>query len=375
MLCGHINRKRSAKHFFQVVYFQMQYFAEALDFFEHSLGLYGPDPATAFNQALCHFHLGHLNDALLCINQALELDADYGAPATATLAGRGDALSTIIARLTLTFCRIVVPLGKEPLEASVPMPPKKPQRDSKQTGGRPMAPHVQAALGVGQSHTKNGTAPPDTPANGQSHASPSRKTNGKASSDAATPPSLTPRMAAALKHHAPHVRAAILRTMAPQQPRPAPGPNVADGYVVYEEKKLGVAPPPASKKPVYTLHFDQKGKNCTIRNLATGQVKRAGTLFAGYVRMKNDGPLYVSPRADVSVPGDTHATIAARSPEWALGQRAVVAGGEVGIIDGEIVGHNDKTGHFQTRKNRQQSGMPSDKFYPFTVDPKDWYKK
>ena len=165
-----------------------------------------------------------------------------------------------------------------------------------------------------------------------------------------------------------------LFTMAPQQPRPAPGPAVAAGYVAYEEKKLGVAPPPASKKQVYTLHFDQKGKNCTIRNLATGQVKNAGTLFAGYVRMKKEGPLYVSPRAGASVPGDSHATIAARSPEWALGQRAVVAGGEVGIIDGEIVGHNDKTGHFQTRKNRQQSGMPPDKYYPYTVDSEKWFK-
>lgn len=255
------------------------------------------------------------------------------------------------------------------------MLPQQPQRPGPPPAVRPLAPHVQAALGVAQPHTQTGTAPSKAPANGQSHASPSPHTNGHTPSDAATPPSLTPRMAAALKHHAPHVRAALLRTMAPEQPQPAPGPAVAAGYVVYEEKKLGVAPPPASKKPVYTLHFDQKGKNCTIRNLATGQVKNAGTLFAGYVRMKKDGPLYVSPRAGVSVPGDTHATIAARSPEWALGQRAVVAGGEVGIIDGEIVGHNDKTGHFQTRKNRQQSGMPSDKFYPFTVDPKDWYKK
>ncbi len=248
---------------------------------------------------------------------------------------------------------------------------------SDKAGGRKLAPHVQAALGVAKpdAQAPDGTAPSNTPANSRNQAPPSRQTAGRAPSDAATPPSLTPRMAAALEHHAPHVREALLRTMAPQQPRPAPGPKVAAGYVVYEEKKLGVAPPPASKQPVYTLHFDQKGKNCTIRNLATGQVKNAGTLFAGYVRMRKDGDIYISPRAGVRVPGDTHATIAACSPEWALGQRTVVAGGEVGLIDGEIVGHNDKTGHFQSRKNRQQSGMPSEKFYPFTVDPKDWYKK
>lgn len=59
-----------------ILLYEMQYYAGALDFFEHSLRLYGPDPATAFNQALCHFHLGTLNDALLHINQALEADAN-----------------------------------------------------------------------------------------------------------------------------------------------------------------------------------------------------------------------------------------------------------------------------------------------------------
>ena len=72
--------------------------------------------------------------------------------------------------------------------------------------------------------------------------------------------------------------------------------------------------------------------------------------------------------------GDSHPIIASRTPEWAFGQRYIVAAGEVGIINGEIVGHNDKTGHYQSRKNPQQSGMPSDKFYSYTVDPKHWYK-
>ena len=255
------------------------------------------------------------------------------------------------------------------------MPPQKPQPKRTPPGPRPLASHVQTALGLTKpdAQASNGTAPSKPPANGGSRELPPPQTNGKAPSDT-TAPSLPPRVAEALKNHAPHVRAALLRTLAPKQPRPAPGPKAADGYVVYEEKKLGAAPPPAPKKPVYVLAFDQKGKNCTIRDLATGQVKKAGTLFAGYVRMKKDGPLYVSPRAGVGVPGDSHATIATRSPEWALGQRAVVAGGEVGIVDGEIVGHNDKTGHFQSRKNKQQSGMPSDKYYPYTVDPKEWFK-
>lgn len=258
------------------------------------------------------------------------------------------------------------------------MPSKKSKQDRTQPGPRPLAPHVQAALGIAKPDTQasNGTATPHTPANGRSQKPPSPKPNGKAPSGGAPPSSLPPRVAEALKHYAPHVREAIVRTMAPAETKAVKTASAASAtdYVAYTEKKLGAATPPAPQKPVYTLHFDQKGKNCTIRNLATGQVKKAGTLFAGYVRMKKDGPIYISPRADVSVPGDTHATIAARSPEWALGQRAVVAGGEVGIINGEIVGHNDKTGHFQSRKNKQQSGMPSDKFYPYTIDPKEWFK-
>ena len=155
-------------------------------------------------------------------------------------------------------------------------------------GGRPPAPHVQAA--VGNARPNNNTPPPRwNPARpvqpavqdkGAGATPPGPGTPPPRWQEAATPqtPGVPPQVNAALKHHAPHVRTAVMRTMAPQQPRPTPGPAVAAGYVVYEEKKLGVAPPPASKKPVYTLHFDQKGKNCTIRNLATGQVKNAGPI-------------------------------------------------------------------------------------------------
>ena len=57
-----------------------------------------------------------------------------------------------------------------------------------------------------------------------------------------------------------------------------------------------------------------------------------------------------------------------------MGERTIVAGGEVGIVDGRIVGHNDKTGHYLTRRNREQSGLPPSLFQPFSVDPKVWYK-
>jgi hypothetical protein len=91
--------------------------------------------------------------------------------------------------------------------------------------------------------------------------------------------------------------------------------------------------------------------------------------------MDKGSAVYFSPRAAVGAPGDSHPSIAAGTPEWQAGRHAVVAAGEVGILDGQIIGHNDKTGHFLSRKNRRQSGLPADKFHPFTEDPKDWYRK
>ena len=70
-----------------------------------------------------------------------------------------------------------------------------------------------------------------------------------------------------------------------------------------------------------------------------------------------------------------------RKPLLETADALVIAGaflmgvGRLGnFVDGQIVGHNDKTGHYQTRKNLYQSGMPAEKFHPFTEDPRDWYK-
>lgn len=51
--------------------------AEALSFYEKSRQLSGTHHATEFNRGLCHYQLGEINNALGCINRALELRPDY----------------------------------------------------------------------------------------------------------------------------------------------------------------------------------------------------------------------------------------------------------------------------------------------------------
>ncbi|MBE9004755.1 tetratricopeptide repeat protein [Fortiea sp. LEGE XX443] len=57
-----------------VLLFGIQYYAEALDFFQLSINDYGLDASTLVNMSQCHYNLGQLDTALLYINQALELD-------------------------------------------------------------------------------------------------------------------------------------------------------------------------------------------------------------------------------------------------------------------------------------------------------------
>ncbi len=181
--------------------------------------------------------------------------------------------------------------------------------------------------------------------------------------------------AGALGTHAAHVQTAIRLQLTAQGGGMAGRSDAATEFVTYNDKKLGGAPPPPPKRPVFTMSCDDKGGNCTLRSLETGRERPAGDLYAGFVRMRKGGGVYVSPRPGVGLQGDSHPTIASRTMEWTRGQRVLVAAGEVGILGGEIVGHNDKTGHYQTRHNRQQSGFPADRYHPFTQDPKDWYKR
>jgi hypothetical protein len=207
--------------------------------------------------------------------------------------------------------------------------------------------------------------------------------------------------AAAQKKGAPaaarHVAQAVAQAKArPAQPRPAPARavqrqedddpgrqqkeafaklNAARGapsdYVVYPDLKTGGAPPPPPRRQVFSL--DCNGDQCRLQDVKTGRQSDAGDLWGGFVRMSKRGPVYVSPRSGLGGPGDSHPSIASVTPEGMAGGRSVVAAGEIGILGGAIVGHNDKTGHFQSRKNRRQSGLPADLYHPFTQDPREWY--
>jgi hypothetical protein len=216
---------------------------------------------------------------------------------------------------------------------------------------------------------------------------------------AVRPPAVQARPAAAAIAQgvpAPHVQAAMARTTrtAPAPPVPPPPvrpavqrkeaaeeksspahlpPSQSGDFVIYEDRKAPNCPPPPPRWPVYALHCPDEGP-CILQDVKTGRVHPAGTVYGGFVRMSRHSPVYISPRPAPGFPGDSHPTIAAGTPEGQRGKRALVAAGEVGIIDGQIVGHNDKTGHYQTRKNLYQSGLPAERFHPFTEDPRDWYK-
>ncbi len=260
-----------------------------------------------------------------------------------------------------------------------------------QAPSRPLAPHVQAAI-----------HPPRLPASGAVQA-------GLPATPA--PP------ATYVGAPAPHVRAAVERCHRPSQPPapvqptnagrhqatpaaqpraasapadrasagggagpPPPGSSGAQAtapatdFVDYEDRKTSTSPPPPPKRPIYALSCDDDGK-CMIHDVKTGRIREAGDIFGGFVRMEKGGKVYLSPRSAVGVQGDSHPTIAAATPEAQGGRKALVAAGELGILDSEIVGHSDKTGHYQTRKNLRQSGLPAEKFHPFTVDPSEWYKR
>lgn len=172
-----------------------------------------------------------------------------------------------------------------------------------------------------------------------------------------------------------HVTAAITRAQGAagnvqRQTSAAPRENE---FVTYSDLKSPNAPPPPPRWPVYRLRCED-GENCSIEDVKTGRVHPAGDLYAGFVRMSRGGSIYLSPRPAVGVAGDSHPSIASMTPVERTGRSKLVAAGEIGILKGTIVGHNDKTGHYQTRKNRRQSGLPPEKFHPFTEDPHEWYK-
>lgn len=63
---------------------QMCYYREALEFFGHSLRLYGQSPGTECNMAVCYEGLRDMDKARACVQRALELEPDFE-PARALL--------------------------------------------------------------------------------------------------------------------------------------------------------------------------------------------------------------------------------------------------------------------------------------------------
>jgi hypothetical protein len=173
---------------------------------------------------------------------------------------------------------------------------------------------------------------------------------------------------------APHVQTALARRDASPPPPSDAGSDLAGNFVSYEDRRNRGGPVPPPKRPVQVLRCGGDGTGCVLVSVETGRTRKAETLYAGFVRMGRDGDIYVAERQAVDMPGDSHPSIASATPEGRAGTKKIVAAGEVGIRDGDIVGHNDKTGHYQTRKNKQQSGLPPDKFHPYTEDPKEWFK-
>jgi tetratricopeptide (TPR) repeat protein len=58
---------------------EMEFYKEALEFLRHSADLYGVEPGTAYNMAVCYDGLSQTPEALECVTQALELDAEFDA--------------------------------------------------------------------------------------------------------------------------------------------------------------------------------------------------------------------------------------------------------------------------------------------------------
>ncbi len=57
----------------------MAFYPEALEFYQHSLQMWGPDPSTFHNMGMCQYGLRRLDAALAAIEEALDLDPGFEA--------------------------------------------------------------------------------------------------------------------------------------------------------------------------------------------------------------------------------------------------------------------------------------------------------
>jgi tetratricopeptide (TPR) repeat protein len=75
----HIEEKVDLPFHLGLLAYKMEYYAEALEYFQSSISLYGPDTSTWHNMGLCHHRQRHWKEALEYMDQTLELDPGYEA--------------------------------------------------------------------------------------------------------------------------------------------------------------------------------------------------------------------------------------------------------------------------------------------------------
>jgi tetratricopeptide (TPR) repeat protein len=56
---------------------EMDFHAEAVEFLQHSVDLFGLAPGTAYNIGVCYYHLGEIEQAQELVDRALVLDSDF----------------------------------------------------------------------------------------------------------------------------------------------------------------------------------------------------------------------------------------------------------------------------------------------------------
>ena len=74
-----IGEKRNLAFALGTLLSQMQYYPQALQYFDYSLQLYGADADTLYNMGICHYHLEELEEALEQISLSLELKPEFAA--------------------------------------------------------------------------------------------------------------------------------------------------------------------------------------------------------------------------------------------------------------------------------------------------------
>lgn len=75
----HLGEERDIAFYLAMLLYGMKYYPDAIDYFQRSLDLYGPDASTFYNMAMCRYSLRQLDAALESINQTLILDPSFEA--------------------------------------------------------------------------------------------------------------------------------------------------------------------------------------------------------------------------------------------------------------------------------------------------------